>query len=425
MAGQLHAGQLRYHVSVVLVLVLVVCWCCLRFSPRCLDLSLLILFAIATHSKHRQDFSKLRELHQGRLSAAGGSYSSVRSFHSLPRFVTWNGGTSSLRFQLPTLQQHQNRSLFSLSNTINSKWENLQLKGLETVANSRPNDPQAQYEFLSKLVATHPLVVVDRVSHPMFRHFALDRRIAVLYLQALRQTQRHSSFDLDDLVARLQEHDPIVGVDTFLEQSRKRTKGEQVAGLIDLLHGGAGAAGMTAMAGASPLGGGAGGPALGNSPKHPVHVQMHNPTSTRAALIALTGRVLIAFVVVSALSALMDEKGVGRGLGMNSNSKHVQQVQDKSNVTFDDVKGVDEAKAELQEIVMYLKNPTKFTRLGGKLPRYVVLGLGPFLSFLLDQKASLTSSLRLQRIAFNGPTRYWENFVGQGNCRRSRCSIFL
>jgi hypothetical protein len=314
----------------------------------------------------------LRELHQGRFSAAGGPSISVRSFHNLPRFVTWNGGTSSLSFRMPAQQQQQQRSLFNLSNTINSKLENLQLKGLETVANSRPNDPQAQYEFLSKLLATHPLVVVDRVSHPMFRHFALDQRIAVLYLHALSQTQRHSNFDMEDLVARLQEHDPVVGVDTLLEESRKRTKGEQVAGLLNLLSGGAGATGMAAMAGASALGGGGGAMALGNSPKLPVHVQMHNPTSTRAALIALTGRVLIAFVVVSAISALMDEKGVGRGLGMNSNSKHVQQAQDRSDVSFDDVKGVDEAKAELQEIVMYLKNPTKFTRLGGKLPRYVL-----------------------------------------------------
>eukprot|EP00959_Pyramimonas_sp_CCMP1952_P023646 496972-Pyramimonas_sp.AAC.2 len=37
--------------------------------------------------------------------------------------------------------------------------------------------------------------------------------------------------------------------------------------------------------------------------------------------------------------------------------------------TFADVKGCDEAKAELEEIVQYLKNPTKFTRLGGKLPK--------------------------------------------------------
>jgi len=41
--------------------------------------------------------------------------------------------------------------------------------------------------------------------------------------------------------------------------------------------------------------------------------------------------------------------------------------------TFKDVKGCDDAKEELEEVVEYLKNPTKFTRLGGKLPK-VCLG---------------------------------------------------
>ncbi|XP_040355096.1 ATP-dependent zinc metalloprotease YME1L isoform X4 [Ixodes scapularis] len=45
-------------------------------------------------------------------------------------------------------------------------------------------------------------------------------------------------------------------------------------------------------------------------------------------------------------------------------------------VTFDDVKGVDEAKQELQEIVEFLRNPEKFSSLGGKLPKGVLL-VGP------------------------------------------------
>lgn len=39
------------------------------------------------------------------------------------------------------------------------------------------------------------------------------------------------------------------------------------------------------------------------------------------------------------------------------------------NVTFEHVKGVEEAKNELQEVVEFLKNPQKFTALGGKLPK--------------------------------------------------------
>eukprot|EP00934_Nitzschia_sp_Nitz4_P004798 Nitzschia sp. Nitz4//scaffold10_size219509//103934//106425//NITZ4_001429-RA/size219509-augustus-gene-0.245-mRNA-1//1//CDS//3329532923//4788//frame0 len=322
MRGQLHAGQLRYH-----------------------------------------DFSKLRELQNARNNVNG-------------LFISPLGGQSFVSGQFPSLPQfQQSRSLVNFSMGL----ENLQLKGLEAVANSRPSDVQAQYEFLSKLAHTHPQVVIDRVGHPMFRHFAVDSRIVTLYLQAMTQTQRFNSFNLEEIAKRLQEHEPAaaVGLDALIEESRTRTKGDQASALMQFLHGGGmgvpgmaslGAAGSTA---ASRMGG-LMGSARGTDPKVPLHVQLHNPTSTRVALITLAGRVLIAFGVVYAFVTFMDEKGVGRSLGMNSNSNHVQQAQD-SNVSFDDVKGVDEAKAELQEIVMYLKNPTKFTRLGGKLPRGLLL----------------------------------------------------
>lgn len=45
-------------------------------------------------------------------------------------------------------------------------------------------------------------------------------------------------------------------------------------------------------------------------------------------------------------------------------------------VTFDDVKGADEAKQELKDVVEFLKNPDKFSTLGGKLPKGVLL-VGP------------------------------------------------
>lgn len=45
------------------------------------------------------------------------------------------------------------------------------------------------------------------------------------------------------------------------------------------------------------------------------------------------------------------------------------------NVTFEHVKGAEEAKNELQEVVEFLKNPQKFTVLGGKLPKGIIFNI--------------------------------------------------
>ena len=109
----------------------------------------------------------------------------------------------------------------------------------------------------------------------------------------------------------------------------------------------------------------------GSSPTDPIYVSPLQPT-LKDRLWKLLGGTLTAFIVFSMIGPMMDEKGGGIGgrLGMTGSNIHQAEHSDK---TFDDVVGIDEAKGDLREIVMYLKDSKSFTRLGGKLPKGVLL----------------------------------------------------
>src|SRR5690554_7828860 len=63
----------------------------------------------------------------------------------------------------------------------------------------------------------------------------------------------------------------------------------------------------------------------------------------------------------------------GNFMGMGSSKARRFDKEKDGKVTFDDVAGIDEAEAELVEIVDFLKNPEKYTRLGGTAPKGVLL----------------------------------------------------
>jgi len=69
------------------------------------------------------------------------------------------------------------------------------------------------------------------------------------------------------------------------------------------------------------------------------------------------------------------QSGGGRAMGFGK-SRARMLTEKQGRMTFDDVAGIDEAKGELQEVVEFLKDPQKFQRLGGKIPKGVLL-IGP------------------------------------------------
>ena len=69
------------------------------------------------------------------------------------------------------------------------------------------------------------------------------------------------------------------------------------------------------------------------------------------------------------------QSGGGKAMGFGK-SKAKLLTERQGRITFEDVAGIDEAKEELQEIVEFLKDPMKFTRLGGKIPKGALL-VGP------------------------------------------------
>ncbi len=150
---------------------------------------------------------------------------------------------------------------------------------------------------------------------------------------------------------------------------------------------------------------------------------------------------LLPFVLIIALWVFMIRRAGGGGIGgpggnifnVGKSKAILFDKDEKINITFDDVAGLDEAKVEVQEIVNFLKNPKKYTVLGGKIPKGALLIGPPGTGKTLIAKA-MAGEAQVPFFSISG-SDFVEMFVGVGASRvrdlfrqareKAPCIIFI
>nr|DAD19177.1 TPA_asm: hypothetical protein HUJ06_020640 [Nelumbo nucifera] len=273
------------------------------------------------------------------------------------------------------------------------------LERLVAEADANPKDAAKQSALLAELNKHSPESVIRRFEQ---RDHAVDSKGVAEYLRALVVTNAIAEYLPDEASGKPSS------LPTLLKELKQRATGNMDEPFL------------------SP----------GISEKQPLHVVMVDPkASNRSTRLAQELISTILFTVVVGLMWVMGaaalQKYVG-GLGgigtssVGSSSSYApkdlnKEVMPEKNVkTFKDVKGCDDAKQELEEVVEYLKNPAKFTRLGGKLPKGILLTGAPGTGKTLLAKA-IAGEAGVP-FFYRAGSEFEEMFVGVG-ARRVR-SLF-
>ncbi|HIK35490.1 MULTISPECIES: ATP-dependent zinc metalloprotease FtsH2 [unclassified Thermosynechococcus] len=149
-----------------------------------------------------------------------------------------------------------------------------------------------------------------------------------------------------------------------------------------------------------------------------VEIDVH-PARNDGALWGLLGNLLFPVLLLGGLFFLFRRSSNvpgGPGQAMNFGKSRARfQMEAKTGVMFDDVAGVDEAKEELQEVVTFLKKPEKFTAVGARIPKGVLLVGPPGTGKTMLAKA-IAGEAGVPFFSISG-SEFVEMFVGVGASR--------
>jgi cell division protease FtsH len=157
---------------------------------------------------------------------------------------------------------------------------------------------------------------------------------------------------------------------------------------------------------------------LGRLRDSSISFDVHPPRNT-GAIWGLIGNLLFPILLISGLFFLFRRSNNvpgGPGQAMNFGKSRARfQMEAKTGVLFDDVAGIEEAKEELQEVVTFLKKPERFTAVGARIPKGVLLVGPPGTGKTLLAKA-IAGEAGVPFFSISG-SEFVEMFVGVGASR--------